>query len=275
MAEVRNFCTLHDYRYLTRGLALYESLRENVKQFQLFVYCIDDDTYEILRCLARPNLIPIRFSEIENDRLLSVKTTRSLAEYCWTATPFTLLHALEAYSLKDCTYLDADIYFFNDPKVLFDELGSNSVGITPHWYSLAYDQSKLRGKYCVQFNYFKNDKDGLHVLNWWADKCIEWCSAIPEDGKFGDQKYLDQWIDKFCGVHEFSNRGGGVAPWNVQQYEVSNRETLELYDKNERGKFSLIYYHFHIDQKYHFVINFYLIFFFFCHLVPIEIYFHL
>lgn len=245
MTNVRNFCTLFDYRYLSRGLALYESLVSSCDKFQLFVYCFDADTYKILKTLNRPSLIPILFSNIENERLLSVKASRSFGEYCWTATPFIILHALKDYALSDCTYLDADTYFFSDPSILFEEIGSKSVGITPHWYSPAYNEEVLRGKYCVQFNYFKNNSDGLFVLNWWADRCIEWCSSVPEDGKFGDQKYLDNWMQEFGCVHEFSYRGGGVAPWNVQQYDIVNRNSLEFYDKNQSRNFKLVYYHFH------------------------------
>jgi hypothetical protein len=59
---------------------------------------------------------------------------------------------------------------------------------------------------------------GMAVLNWWRDRCIEWCYARSEEGKFGDQKYLDDWTTRFDSVHVLEHLGGGIAPWNVQQY---------------------------------------------------------
>jgi len=96
-----------------------------------------------------------------------------------------------------------------------------------------YEQSATSGIYCVQFMTFKNDTNGMKVLNWWRDACNDWCYARHEDGKFGDQKYLDDWTSKFEGVHVLQNLGGGVAPWNVQQYNLSSKE------------FEMIFYHFH------------------------------
>ena len=74
----------------------------------------------------------------------------------------------------------------------------------------------------------------MQVLNWWQDACIDWCYARLEDGKFGDQKYLDDWVSRFDGMHELQNLGGGLAPWNIQQYNLQ-------IDKH----FDLIFYHFH------------------------------
>jgi hypothetical protein len=84
---------------------------------------------------------------------------------------------------------------------------------------------------------FKNNKNGLKVLNWWRSACNDWCYNRFEDGKFGDQKYLDDWTDRFESIHELQNIGGGVAPWNVQQYDLQN------------SNFSIIFYHFH-DFKF-------------------------
>ena len=71
----------------------------------------------------------------------------------------------------------------------------------------------------MQFMLFKNTEGGLKVLNWWRDCCLEWCYNRHEDGKFGDQKYLDDWTTRFKNIHVLRNLGGGLAPWNVQQYD--------------------------------------------------------
>jgi len=112
-------------------------------------------------------------------------------------------------------------------------MGKKSVLITEHRYTREYNQSETSGIYCVQFMTFKNDKNGMKALNWWRDSCNEWCYARFEEGKFGDQKYLDDWLDRFEGIHSLKNLGGGVAPWNVQQYDLCKKE------------FKLIFYHFH------------------------------
>ena len=169
-----------------------------------------------------------------------------MAEYCWTCTPFTILYCLEKYNLPDCTYVDADMIFYNDPQVLIDEMGDKSVLISEHRYPRIYDQSWYSGIYCVQFMCFRNNVAGLEVLNWWRDRCIEWCYARLEDGKFGDQKYLDDWLQRFPGVHVMQHEGGGVAPWNVQQYIFSEQNGhLYITSKKTGNKSKLIFFHFH------------------------------
>jgi hypothetical protein len=94
--------------------------------------------------------------------------------------------------------------------------------------------------------YFKNDQNGLNALNWWRDRCIEWCFAYLEDGKFGDQKYLDDWQERFPGVHVLQNPGGGVAPWNIQQYLIEDKTgKIFITDKQKGTQLPLIFFHFH------------------------------
>jgi len=241
-----NFCTLFDTHYLSRGLALYYSLKKNCNDFHLYIFAFNDKCYEILEKFNLENVTLISLWEFESPELLKVKSSRSIAEYCWTCTSSTILYVLEKYHVVSCTYLDSDMFFYSSPKPIFDELGDDSILITEHRYSPQYNKEIKAGKYCVQFVTFKNDEYGLKALKWWKDRCVEWCYAKYEDGKFGDQLYLNDWTERFERVHVLQHLGGGLAAWNVQQYDfkIENDKVIGT-EKSSGRKFDAIFYHFH------------------------------
>jgi len=239
------FCTLFDNNYLSRGLAMYESLRDNCNDFHLYILAFNDISYTILTDLKLPNCSIINLSDFENEQLLKIKTKRSIAEYCWTCTPSLIYYCIKTFNLPHCTYIDADLYFYSNPNILIEELGNDSILLSPHWYTSVYDKSTLTGIYCVQFLTFKNDNHSLEALNWWKNACIEWCYARFEDGKFGDQKYLDDWLKKFQYIHILTNKGGGFAPWNIQQYKPVKSNNTFYYNKYDKKYYNVIFYHFH------------------------------
>lgn len=241
-----NFCTLFDSVYLSRGLAMYHSLAKYCEEFHLYVFAFDDKCLSVLKELNLKNLTVISLAKFEDEELLKVKPTRTRGEYCWTCTSSTILYVLKNYEVDNCTYLDSDLYFFSSPQILFEEMGDNSVLITPHHYTKKYDQSSKTGIYCVQFVTFKNDEKGLIVLNWWRNACLDWCYDRFEDNRFGDQKYLDDWPDRFEGVYVCENLGAGVAPWNMQQYSFEQESGIITGTETETGrKFKVIFFHFH------------------------------
>ena len=225
---------------------MYESLKKHSDDFHLYIFAFDDKSYNLLTRLELENTTIISLKEFEDEELLNIKDDRSTGEYCWTCTPSTIKYCIEKYTLDRCTYLDADLYFYRDPSLLVEEIGNKSVLITEHRYTPEYDQSTTSGIYCVQFVTFKNDENGMKVLSWWRDACNEWCYARFEDGKFGDQKYLDDWATRFDGVHVLENLGGGVAPWNVQQYDLERQNSELIGTEISTGKkFRLVFFHFH------------------------------
>lgn len=245
------FCTLFDSNYLSRGMVMYESLEKCCPDFHLYIFAFDDKSYQILikQDLADSTIISLK--EFEDDELLKVKPTRSRAEYCWTCSSSTILYCISKYNLSHCTYIDADLYFYSNPGILIDEMGDNSIMITEHRYSPQYEKSVASGKYCVQFIIFKNDVYGMKALKWWRDRCIEWCYARHEDGKFGDQKYLDDWTTRFEKVWVMQNLGGGLAAWNVQQYAFFEKvKNLWGTEKKTKKEFPLVFYHFHYVKFY-------------------------
>lgn len=233
-----NFCTLFDSNYMYKGLALYKSLCDVNIEFHLYVVAFDDLSYLTLKKLNLDNLTVISLSEFETHELLAVKSSRNRAEYCWTAGPSVVYHFITNYKLSSCTYLDADLMFFSSPKPIFDEIQNNSIAITEHFTK---EVDELAGRFCVQFVYFKNDESGMEALIWWKEQCIQWCYSRFEDGKYGDQKYLDYFPEKFANVCILKNRGAGVAQWNVFQYEFSNFGKI-LHNGN---LLDIIFFHYH------------------------------
>jgi 2-polyprenyl-3-methyl-5-hydroxy-6-metoxy-1,4-benzoquinol methylase len=61
----------------------------------------------------------------------------------------------------------------------------------------------------------------------------------------GDQKYLDDWPERFAGVHVLEHPGAGLAPWNVERYELARQNGSVLVDDRE-----LVFYHYHSLRLY-------------------------
>jgi hypothetical protein len=177
----RHFCTLFDSGYLSRGLIMIESLIAHFPEAHVYVFAFDQLTYDVLTQMKLAQVTLVALSEFEDPELLRVKPTRGIGEYCWTSTPSTIRYCLQKFNLPSCTYVDADLCFYGSPEVLFQEMAVQSVLITPHWYTPKYDQTRTSGIYCVQFVTVCNTDEGLTVLNWWRERCLEWCYARFED----------------------------------------------------------------------------------------------
>lgn len=242
-----NFCTLFNSKYLVNGLLLYESLNKYLPDFKLFVFTFDNFSFNYLKSLKLKKLILIKLNEFEDKHLLNVKKKRTPTEYFWTCTGSTILYLFNKFNLKDCTYLDSDIFFYSNPYEILNKVKKKSCLITKHNYSKTYDQSKTNGKFCVQFMYFKNNKFGKRILNDWREDCIEWCYNRVEDGKFGDQKYLDLWPKKYGKQIKICNQvGAGIAPWNSKDFNFKLiRGKIKLKNIKSKKKHNLIFFHFH------------------------------
>src|SRR3989304_6037026 len=200
-----HFCTYFDRNYLAQGLTLYRSLMEHAGPFTLWVLCFDDPARDVLSRLNLANLRPVSLQEFEkgDEALQNAKRNRSRVEYYFTCTPSWLLYLLGRHPEK-LRHLEAAFGIYNVGLLTFG--------------------NDLRGKSCLQ---------------WWRDRCLEWCGDRPENGRFADQKYLDDWPGRFDGVVVLQHKGAGLAPWNHMNYMVRIQNGEIAVDGNP-----LIFYHF-------------------------------
>lgn len=221
---MEHFVTLFDKSYLPQGLALYRSMTRHFEDFTLWVIAMDDEVHRALLKLDLPSIRILRLSDFEDERLFKVRQERTLGEYCWTLTPLAPLFVFDVdKAVNRITYIDADIWFRKSPEPIFREFeqSKKSVLITDHAYAPEHDQSATSGQFCVQFMTFLRDRSEV-VRKWWEERCIDWCFARAEDGKFGDQKYLDDWPWRFCDyVHVLAAKDFMQAPWNATRFPYS------------------------------------------------------
>ena len=260
-----NFCSHFDSKYLDRALVLYYSMQRHVKDFRWFVLALDDEIKIDMEKFVGKQLIIARLCDLLNsgdertERLKQIRNERTWQEFIWTLTPFLPSLFVRRYGLSEMIYLDADSYFFSDPKPVLDEMRNADIAIVPHRFPPHRDKSQ-NGIYNVNWVYFKNTLNAMKCLDEWQTQCLTWCYARSEDGKYADQKYLDAWVEKYQ-ARVVKNVGLNLAPWNQEQYHYAHDQGKLWVIESGHPDLSLgqvrridatILYHFHDFDAEHF-----------------------
>jgi hypothetical protein len=241
------YCTYFDSGYLARGLSLIESIRANGDRAPIWVLALDDATREYLDTAGLQNVFTLTITDIEAavPQLLPLKSSRSRMEYYFTTTPLVMRWVLDQYETPAETtvvYLDSDLYFFDDPMLVLDSVGVGSIGIIEHRYPRHLEKRLAKyGRFNVGWVGIRGDANGLACLDWWASRTLEWCSDVPNEGRYADQGYLDSFPKLFDGVVVLESPGFNLAPWNSARYPLA----LDSSDQVLVAGSPLVFFHFH------------------------------
>ena len=208
---------------------------------------MDKECLEKINSLNNSHVFTIGLDDLESaiSPLLKVKKDRSIVEYYYTCGPAFTRYVVDLDPAIDIiTYLDADMYFYNDPKLIYNHFGNNSIGVVGHHLPEFRKKNIKQGLYNVGWLSFRRDENGMSCLEWWRDKCFEWCYERFEDGRYADQLYLDQWPKQFKGFHDVTHHGANVAPWNTRDYRFSKHGDVIFVDNDP-----LVFYHYHGLKK--------------------------
>jgi hypothetical protein len=239
----RVYCTYFDHSYLSRGLALYHSLQRHAPGARLWVLCLSEECHRILTTLELPGILPVRLSDFEaaDPDVAATRAGRSAIEYYFTCSPAWMLFVLARETDAEwVTYLDGDLFFFDEPEAIYGELGDAAIAIIPHRYPSRLARLRKFGTYNVGWVGARNDSDGLAAIKWWRERCIEWCHDYVDQGRFADQGYLDSFPRLFARVKVIENIGANLAPWNIGNYQIDVRARKVMIDANH----PLIFFHF-------------------------------
>lgn len=218
------FVTLFDRSYALRALALWRSLDRHLDDFFLWIVAMDAYVETMVQTLglSRVGVIPV--SEIEDAELLEKKRERSAGEYCWTLTPRVFEAVFSRSPLANAAvYVDADLWFRQSPQAVLGAFKESSadVLVTEHAYHPAFDQSATSGYFCVQFLGAKRGTSS-DIIGKWRDQCTDWCFAYTDEGRFGDQGYLDDWPLRYGNrIQVPKRREWFQGPWNAMRFPYS------------------------------------------------------
>lgn len=241
------FATYFDSGFLVRGVTCLASLLERCSEpVALYVLAFDDACAAALAPAlpgaARLTVVTMAEFEARHPELVAVRPHRSRIEYYFTLTPLLCADALattEAGALM--TYLDADMFCFADPAPALAEIGTADVFVTEHRFAPRHAHlADLYGRFNVGFLGFRNTVEGRACVDRWAEKCLEWCGIEPEEGRFGDQKYLDAWPVEIERLAVLDHAGVNAGPWNVERHRYEASPSGVTVD----GR-TLVIFHFH------------------------------
>ena len=126
----------------------------------LWVLTLDDETAELLRTIGGVRLRVVLLGELiaRDDRLRAVQAERPRKEFIFTLTPCLVRHLFQTRPEIDrLVYLDADLFSFSDPDVIWQEWGPGSVFVAPHRYPAWHDDAPRYGKFNVGVLGFARD----------------------------------------------------------------------------------------------------------------------
>lgn len=258
------FATLSDSKYLTYGLTMYHSIRQYASEpFELHYLCTDDATYHKLNDINFREIIPYRLDDLASDDFELLKKNNARddgthpdghCEFHWALSAFFTNFVLKKCS--ECLYVDSDILFYKDPRVIFDCVDNYSIGLITHKHQSLESNSRT-GYYNVGIVYFRNDEVGLPCSSFWKDVVVDTNNRFSvTHGTCGDQKYLELFGEIFGqnNVKIIDEDIGHGAPWNFPHAEIQDKKIMwdsQFVMKQGKVTQDLVFNHFsHFNPNY-------------------------
>ncbi len=173
----------------------------------------------------------------------------SIVEMCTGVKPIALKEIIRIHNCEKVIYFDPDMVILNKLDSILKKLDQYSILLTPHQTTPEKTNEAVidneicslkHGVFNLGFIAIKNSEESQSFLDWWSNRCLNFCYNDIPGGLFTDQK----WIDLAPGF--FDDLGILREPvYNVATWNLTNRQASGSLEKgiliNEQP---LIFYHF-------------------------------
>lgn len=164
-----NIVTVSDINYLSKGIAMVDSLQSETDWIYVMYICLDKDMVRILQQYpfsageTRKIIIPVFVEDIPELRNFDNRTHQ---DYCWSLSARGVRCLANWFGRPtEIVYLDSDLYFYKSIDLLFSEArkGNYRLGLIPHCHISKYAGP---GGYNCGAVYFNNAYKAIDI---WVD----------------------------------------------------------------------------------------------------------
>lgn len=227
-------------------------LATSVKQFH------PDAQFHLVLCDRLPKSITVEndpFDSIINIEGLPIPDLKSwifkhsVVEMCTGVKGVAFLEIIRRYNCHKVLYLDPDIVVLSKLDSILEKLDDYSILLTPHLtipeksIEAVMDNeicSLRHGVFNLGFLAIRNSEQGMHFLDWWSTRCLEFCYDNIPGGLFTDQKWIDLAPAFFDNLYILREPVYNVATWNLTNRLATGNLTKGIFIDNQ----PLCFYHF-------------------------------
>ena len=175
----------------------------------------------------------------------------TVVELCTAVKPFAFKYLFDTFRYRTVVYQDPDTVLYSKLVELEEELESHPIVLTPHVSKPAQDVDDLldgellgclrHGVFNLGFLALTQQGEGAQFLQWWLDRCRDYCFDDNQRGLFTDQKWIDLAPCFFSTLKILRLPSYNVATWNLYYRQVGKNATGRILVNDV---FPLRFYHF-------------------------------
>ena len=246
---MKAICTIITKNYIHFAVAVHKSIQRFIEDIQMHVLIVEPFDKKDIPSNEGINFYPIEsiLDSKTGDEIYKKYYQKNMDHFRWSSKPVFMIELLHN-DIDELFYLDSDLFFFNNPDFLFEELTNQNILLSPHFRtsdpSVDYQDFGRNNTHGL-FNggFVGANRSGIPALEWWADTCLKACVKDRKRGYYVDQSHLSLIPVLFEKTGIINNRGCNVASWN--------RNTCTRALKNDEvvlsEKDSLVFIHFTND----------------------------
>lgn len=162
----------------------------------------------------------------------------TVVELSTAVKPWAFKKIFERHGADAVLYMDPDTVAYSPLDEIYAVLPENPIVLTPHVTVPATTEEALldgemlgclrHGVFNLGFLALAGHGEGPAFLDWWADRCLNWCYDDASRGLFTDQRWIDLAPCFFSSIHVLRHAGYNVATWNLYYRRLAKIEDGQI-----------------------------------------------